>query len=124
MMQQRCVSVAGMVSGSNRAGFDGVRTSVASVERARAQESTIDIGPRFRAPPAEIRTQAAQIAMSRMRLSGGTRLAFAEAVPDSVASTVRDRAHEANVYIGPRFAAPPPERRTQNAQFGMSFGRM
>lgn len=67
IMQQRCVSVARVVPMSDRAGFQGASVSVASVQRARVQESTIDIGPRFRAPPAEIRTQAAQIAMSRLR---------------------------------------------------------
>ncbi|XP_053402479.1 putative tyrosinase-like protein tyr-3 [Mercenaria mercenaria] len=114
--RQRCVSVAR----TGRA--DGAGTNLASIARARAEESTINIGPRFRAPPSEIRTQDAQIRLSRLGFSGSN-MAFASGNPSSFASALRARAQEATINVGPRFAAPPPEPRTQDAQLGMSRGR-
>jgi hypothetical protein len=105
--RQRCISLS-----RTRLGESG--TNFASMLRARAEESTLNIGPRFRSPPSERRTQDFQ--MRRRR--SGFNLIGTSSNPRSIQSIMRARAQVASINVGPRFPAPPSEPRTQEARFG------
>ena len=68
------------------------------------------------------------VSMARMGPSpagGAFGAAFAAAgSPSSPASAMAARAQASTVVTGPRFVAPPPEPRTQDARMSMSGGRM
>ena len=72
MMRGRCVSVARMLAPDEgvpmpggAAGYSAAATSNSPrANRARMQAASINVGPTFRAPPSEPRTQAAQLAMA------------------------------------------------------------
>ena len=108
--QQRCVAVArrtaavgGVAAG--RAFGAGLRTDarVASAARGRAQESLINVGPRFRAPPSDGRTQDA-------RLRGITQAGFRGM--QQLSPRVQVGLLGASGSFGPTFNAPPSDGRT------------
>jgi len=100
----RCVSVARMLApdegvpmpaAGGAAAFSAVATSNSPrANRARMQAASINVGPTFRAPPSEPRTQAAQLAMAGR---------FRRAAPQSESSATKS------------FTAPASDGRTSDA---------
>ncbi|XP_045194325.2 uncharacterized protein LOC123549947 [Mercenaria mercenaria] len=126
--RQRCVSVARRVTAAP-AGIAGARAvafggrnqpqTMASSLRARAQESTVRIGPRFRAPPAEPRTLDARIGMTGRRFRRGVNQTK-EKKADTTDKLKTNKPSKAN--IGPLFAAPPSDGRTSDILGDASVG--
>ena len=112
IVRQRCVSAA-------RRRLDHSDASFASILQARAEESMINIGPRFRSPPSERRTHDFQLRRSTFGFSGQNNIDISNN-PSSIQSVLRARAHVATINVGPRFMAPPSEPRTQEARFNLT----
>lgn len=109
--RRRCISVARRVGSEGQeargVGFSAVRTANSqNALRARAQAASIDVGPKFRAPPPEPRTQDGQ------RLFRGIRRRFRRSARHHRASN--PTANRRKVNNNPRFRAPPSDGRTSD----------
>ncbi|XP_053402540.1 tyrosinase-like protein [Mercenaria mercenaria] len=129
LARQRCISVARMGPASMARGFAGIGgaagaaaaaaspSSMASAVQARSQESTIAIGPRFKAPPAEPRTQDARMGMAPGRMRR------------SVNKTLDTRRHKPGnektsnfPTLGPMFKGPTSDNRPRGYRNGAFTG--
>jgi hypothetical protein len=110
----RCVSVerSGILpSGSSYRYSDLASDVISAGKQALAQEALISAGPKFRAPPAEVRTQAAQMALAASTTARRGKRAVNTALQDKLWNEFPK---------GMKFRAPPAEPRTAEA-LGIPF---
>ncbi|XP_052819006.1 tyrosinase-like protein [Mya arenaria] len=114
-MRGRCISVARMLAPDEGAPALGAAAAFSATgraasprsSRARLQAASIDVGPRFRAPPAEPRTQAAQLSLMRVR----------RALPEG------NQTETSIAKSKGGFTAPPSDGRTSDAMgFNIASG--